>query len=156
LNGDHPGWLEFAHDLSSIAAGFASKINRILGLPTAVAWSGGKGLHVYGFTGTKKASVVRTLAAGLMDDAGWLPTRGDNFFKHPQHANDPLAYPHVTIEVFPKQDTVGSDGFGNLMALPLGIHGITKQEKYFCRLNEDSWTVADPINALSGDVLPWE
>lgn len=156
LDPEHPGYLEFRHDLRNVAEGFARKIDRILGVPTAIAWSGGKGLHVYGFTGTKQASVVRTLAAGLMDDAGWLPTRGDNFFKHPHHATNPLCYPHITIEIFPKQDSVGADGFGNLMALPLGVHKGTGQEKYFCRLNEETWTVNDPVSALNGDIEPWE
>lgn len=30
-------------------------------------------------------------------------------------------------EVFPKQDTIGADGFGNLVKLPLGLHRVSKK-----------------------------
>jgi hypothetical protein len=156
LDPNHPGRWTMKFQLRCVAEALAAKVNRLIGIPVAVAYSGGKGLHVYGFTGSKPAPVVRTLALGVMEEMfSWQPTRGENFWKH----TDPGVMPNITIEVFPKQDTVGEDGFGNLMALPLGIHKLTGQRKYFCRLTgpiEDGWSEMNPINALSGDNLPWE
>lgn len=157
LDANHPANAELKRDLRIVAEAFVSIINRTLGIPIAVAWTGGKGLHVYGFTGSKPADIVRFLALGIMEEADWIATRGSNFFKHPHH--DKGCYPNITVEVFPKQDKVAEDGFGNLMALPLGIHKGTGQRKHFCRFNvphEQGWTEANPLDALSGDSLPWE
>jgi len=50
------------------------------------------------------------------------------------------------IEVFPKQDKVPENGFGNLIKLPLGIHKISGQRSYLLR--EDLNRVDDWANCL--------
>lgn len=156
LDENHPGQWCLRYELRIIAESLVAKIDRLTSLPVAVASSGGKGLHVYGFCGSRPASAVRYLAKMVMDEmSSWEPTKGGNFFQHKDGV-----YPNITIEVFPKQDEVGPDGFGNLMALPLGVHrGVNPpRSRHFCRFNvpiEQGWTVMDPLRALEGD-SPWQ
>ena len=85
-----------------------------LELPCAAAYSGGKGIHVYGFTGLIDAVEVREGAMIVLDSVGkFKPTRGENFFEH-------VDYPNLSIEVFPKQSSLDGKDLGNLMRLPLG------------------------------------
>lgn len=86
-----------------------------------VAYSGNKGIHVYGLIegGMIPAKEAR-LAAGIVMDTlqEFQPTKGDNFWRSIDQV--PInALRNLTIEVFPKQDEVGQ-GLGNLMRLPLG------------------------------------
>lgn len=153
LAGDsHPAHLCLTTQLRAMAEGLAVRTNRILGIPVAIAYTGRKGLHVYGFTGSKPASVVRQLAVGILDDFGCFDAvKGDVFYKHRTE------YRNLTIEVFPKQDSIDGKQFGNLMALPLGIHKETGQRKFFLTTNapNDKFVEMDPMKVLDGD-LPWE
>lgn len=119
LNRAHPGrgFLKFQFKL--MAHSLAQAIREELDLPCAVAYSGGKGVHVYGFTGLIDAAEAREGAQIVLDSLKFTPVRGDNFFKHP--SEDVLhGFPNLSIEVFPKQGSLDGKDLGNLMRCPLG------------------------------------
>jgi hypothetical protein len=95
-------------------------IEKELDIQTAAAYSGGKGIHVYGFTGSVPAEDARDGAMIVLDSLGrFKPTRGVNFF---QDENDDPAngFKNLSIELFPKQNSLEGKDLGNLMRLPLG------------------------------------
>lgn len=142
-------------DLKCMAEGLARYANRVLNLPVSIATSGGKGLHVYVYTGLMPAETARHAALTVLTGMGCFePFRGENFWRHTQY------YPALDIEVFPKQTSLDGKDLGNLMKLPLGVHRVTKQRAEFIhtkgalgRLTPAD--VMDPERALTGD-LPWE
>lgn len=139
-------------NLRCMAEGLAQRIDRLLGIPVAILNSGGKGLHVYGFTGTIPAEVSREMALGILDGFGcFVPKRGQNFFIHE------TSYPVLEIEVFPKQGTLKNKEYGNLMSLPLGINRKSKLPKTFvhCKSGLNTLPIMDPMMALNG-YQPWE
>jgi len=110
-------WLKYQmRHLSHI---LASKVVE-LDLPCAVAYSGSKGVHVYGFTGSMPADEVREAALLVLDMVGeFEPMRGKNFYQHKN--DDPVhGFKNFSIEVFPKQGSLDGKSLGNLMRLPLG------------------------------------
>lgn len=107
--------------LRTLAGYLASAIWKELEIPVLAYYSGNKGVHVYGLTGLVDASLARDGARIVLDSMGvWEPYRGDIFFQSSDH--DPsTGYPNLSVEVFPKQDTLtDGSGLGNLMRLPLG------------------------------------
>lgn len=119
-NRRHPArkWLKI--QLKSAAFKLASHVYQELEIPVAVYYSGSKGLHVYGFTGLIPAHDAREGARIALESTGaWEPKRGDSFFMSKDQ--DPFTgHPCLSVEVYPKQDTLGASGLGNLMRLPLG------------------------------------
>lgn len=154
---DPPEFLDyFTMALRGIADGLAHMIDRLSNgtVHTAIADSGGKGLHVYGFTGLMPAEHVRDFARSVLTEFDiFEPTRGDNFWK----ATSAGAYRNVTIEVFPKQDNLDGKDLGNLMRLPLGVNQKTGRRGHFISSSARVTKLIemDPMRALSGD-LPWE
>lgn len=155
-------WLDPAHemyefllkDVRCMAEGLARRVNNLMGIPVAIADSGGKGYHVYCFTGSIPAEAARTLAHGILE--GWRCfelVRGQNFWRH----TNPDIYQDLEIETFPKQATVNDGGLGNLMALPLGINRKTGNKKCFISVRSELNKISemDATRALEGD-LPWE
>lgn len=114
-------WYKF--QLKSLAHRFAAVITGKLELPCAVAYSGSKGVHVYGFldgpTPGDEARAAAETVMLLMDE--WDLKRGKNFFQH-KNLDPQTGFPSISVELFPKQETLGKDGakLGNLMRLPLG------------------------------------
>ena len=138
--------------IRSLAEGLARRTNELFGCHVAIAVTGGKGMHVYGFTDSIPAELVRGMAHTVLESFGvFEPFRGQNFWRHRDH------YQALDIEVFPKQDSLGGKDLGNLMALPLGIHQVTGQRKYFLSMNTgmNRLREMDPMHALTGD-LPWD
>lgn len=130
--------------LRALGEGLVERAHRVLEIPCALAYSGSKGVHVYGFTGLSSASNVRAAAHELLAGHVYHRLRGDNFWKHDDE------YQALTIEVFPKQDEVAADGLGNLMRLPLG-RNLKGGEAFFldpaCPLDE--WRALDPVQAMT-------
>lgn len=138
-------------NLRCLAEGLALKIDKI-GVPVAVATSGHKGLHVYGFTGSIPAEAARQLALNVLEELSvFEPFRGQNFWRHK------FAYEVLDIEVFPKQGSLEGKDLGNLMKLPLGVHRVTGQRAEFISMKSGYSRLVsmDPTRALDGD-LPWE
>lgn len=143
--------------LRCLADGLGLRAAKLIpGMHIAIANSGGKGLHVYGFMPEPTpAGIVREIAEAVLTDVPnqFVKVKGDNFWK----ANTSGAYSNITIEVFPKQTAVSEGGFGNLLRLPLGINRKTGNRGYFvnCRSGPNKLPEIDALRALTGD-LPWE
>lgn len=136
-------------ELFVLGVGMACRIRRVSNYPIALADSGGKGLHIYGFTGMIEAARARQIPLQIMDRMGvWESLRGDTFFRHRWE------FKNIEMEVFPKQNAVREgDGLGNLMRLPLGRNARTKRASYFLR--PDEWAPLNPLEALQdGSVTP--
>lgn len=125
LDRGHPArrWMKL--QLKQVAHVLVSKIRSELEIPVAVTYTGAKGLHVYGLTGLMSASDVREGAQIVLDSLAESPlgavsaVKGDCFYRFDNQ--DPIeGQPNLTIEVFPKQDTLDGKDLGNLMRLPLG------------------------------------
>lgn len=100
-------------------------------IPCAAAYSGGKGFHVYGFTGRLSAHQAREGASIVLESIGeFEPLRGENFFKH-KNDDKVEGFQNFSIEVFPKQDTLDGKDLGNLMRLPLGVNLKAPKEPTF-------------------------
>lgn len=145
----------------SIAHLLASAITRELEIPCAAAYSGGKGIHVYGFTGKVSAADAREGAMIVLDALGdFEAVRGNNFFRQklsPDSATSFVdGYWNLSIEVFPKQDSLDGKDLGNLMRLPLGRNLKSADPTFFIDLCSPMSELrpTDPVRALElGD--PW-
>lgn len=146
-------WLDRAHPARSymklqfreVAHALGKTIESELDIPWAAAYSGGKGIHVYGFTGLMPASDARDGALIVLDALGYKPSRGDNFFKHEEYEN-------LSIETFPKQGSLDGKDLGNLMRLPLGRNLKAPSEPtFFMDMTAPMGTLAplDPVYALT-------
>lgn len=109
----------YKYQMKRIGHMLATKV-RELGIDCGVAYSGSKGIHVYGMTGSLPAKEVREAAMLVLDMTDeFEELRGKNFFKHKN--DDPVhGFQNFSIEVFPKQDTLDGKNLGNLVRLPLG------------------------------------
>lgn len=156
-NRAHPGrtWMKF--QMRSMADLLARTIYDVLELPTAAAYSGSKGVHVYGFTGPVKASEAREAADLVLDAIGEFEVKkGKNFFRHKNQ--DPFTgYPNISVEVFPKQESLSGKDLGNLMRLPLGRNIRSNDPTFFVDMKKPRAILSphpDPVELLtSGN--PW-
>lgn len=146
LDEHHPARPDLKVQLRCLAEAIAIRTHCLFDIPVAVAYSGSKGVHVYGFTGTESAAVVRKVARAVLDSFGcFAPERGNNFFKHTDGH-----YRNMTIEIYPKQDDLGGKDMGNLLRLPLGINRKTRQRGFFIDLTKgyDTMEADDPMRVL--------
>jgi hypothetical protein len=153
----HPSRSWSKYQLKMVASKLMARIHDELSIPCAAAYSGGKGVHVYGFTGLMSATEAREGAMIALDSlGGWEPTRGDNFF-HSIDQDPTTGYPNLSIELFPKQNTLTSGGLGNLMRIPLGKNlKNPKDPTFFLDMTSPMGQMkpVDPIYALTGN--PWK
>lgn len=155
LNRSHPGrpWMKLQFKV--IASKLARVIHDQLALPCAVAYSGAKGIHVYGFTGYGSAYDARLGANIALETVGdFEAMRGSSFFKHKNQ--DPVeGFPNLSIEVFPKQDTLADKDLGNLMRLPLGRNRKSNDPTFFVDMTTAmrEFSPIDPIWALGDGAL---
>jgi hypothetical protein len=126
----HPSRAWYKYQMKALATKFANSLKK-LDIPCAIAYTGNKGIHVYGFTGLMQAAEVREVAKIVLDTTGeFAPYRGDNFYKHV--SEDPTSgFQNFSVEVFPKQDTLEGKDLGNLMRLPLGRNRKTTDPTFF-------------------------
>ena len=113
----HPGRAWYKLHMRLIADRITTAVRQELDIPAIAAYTGNKGVHVYGLTGKIPASQARLGAELVMKslhfehvNGSWIDTNQD------PHDSNSL----FTVEVYPKQDTVGEGGYGNLVRLPLG------------------------------------
>lgn len=161
---EHPTYERISRQLRGLAESLALAIDRIFEgeVGVAVCDTGGKGLHIYGFTGLQPASVARQAAHYVLETLGhgvFVPSRGSNFYRY-INPEVPDAYDCVEIEVFPKQDELTDGGLGNLMALPCGVNKRTGRNRPFVTFRgtgagSGEWTPIDQIVALEGG-KPWD
>jgi hypothetical protein len=135
----------------------AAATYELLSVPVAVAYSGNKGLHVYGFTGAAPAEDVQAAALEVISYIDkFEPLRGKCFFKAVDE-EPKRGLGCVETEVFPKQTNLDGKDLGNLMRLPLGRNTKSGQRSYFLNLNSpiDELVELDPLVALQGG-NPWQ
>lgn len=111
----HPARPWIKTKMRSVAEEIARRIFEEFDIPIAAAYSGYKGIHVYAFTGKTDAAECVNGAQIVIDLLG-------GWHKHPLFKTlwQWDKYPIFNFEVYPKQATIGTDGFGNLLRLPLG------------------------------------
>ena len=159
-NGVDPA-AHLTRELLIIADFLAGRVKK-LDIPVAVAFSGAKGVHVYGFTGLYDAGTVRSIAHEVLKDSGvFALSRGQHFYRHTTAnlyggSHPEWGYPNIEIEVFPKQDNLTGKDLGNLMRLPLGVHRRTGQRSRFLALDmhHNEMINLSPITALKAG-NPW-
>jgi hypothetical protein len=149
-------WLDRAHpcrpwiktQMGMLARKFVSAIQKELGIPCAAAYSGNKGIHVYGFTGPLPAVQVRAAATFVIESTDdWVLERGSHQYGH--KLTDPsLGYPNFSIEVFPKQDSLDGKDLGNLMRLPLGRNLKSPDPTFFLDLTTPPGVMAPHPNPV--------
>lgn len=157
LDRSHPGryWMKYQFRL--LANGLMSAIHKELELPCAAAYTGCKGIHVYAFTGSISGHEAREGAQIVLDTMGQFEAaRGNSFFKH-KNDNPVNGYPNLSIEIFPKQDSLDGKDLGNLMRLPLGRNLKTKDPTFFIDMTAPVGELAplDPEFALTTS-NPWK
>lgn len=139
---------QLTQELRGVADGLAARVQRMLGIPVAIAYSGFKGLHVYGFTGRVAAADARAAALDvLMTTKVFRPSRGDNFFRHTLKPD--IGFPNVEIEIYPKQDNLEGKDLGNLMRLPLGVNRKTGNKCFFLNVGDSNQKVLEEVDALA-------
>lgn len=116
----HPGRSWFKAQLREVVEELTCRIRDDLGIPTAAAYSGNKGVHVYGFTGEMPAAEIREAARLVLASWGRFEPAGGDFLFHDRQPGWYSSKANLEIEVFPKQDVVQPGKYGNLMRLPLG------------------------------------
>lgn len=157
LDRAHPARPWMKYQFRMIAHLLCAVIEKELDIPCAAAYSGAKGVHVYGFTGLMSAADVREGAQIALDALaerpycdGVEPWKGKHFylFKN-QDAID--GFPNLSIEVFPKQDSLDNKDLGNLMRLPLGRNLKSEDPTFFLDMTSElnALVPVDPIHALT-------
>lgn len=164
LDRGHParGWMKW--QLKQVAHTLVSQIRSELEIPVAVTYTGAKGLHVYGLTGLMSATDVREGAQIVLDSLAETSlgavsaVKGDCFYRFDNQ--DPIeGQPNLTIEVFPKQDSLDGKDLGNLMRLPLGRNlKNPKDPTFFVSMTSALADIKplDPVYALTeAATQPW-
>lgn len=135
--------------LFTAASNLAFRTRDLLGVPVAVSYSGGKGLHVYGFTGPVPSAEAHDAALAVIASYGdlWAPFRGDHFWRYDTDVEGDTG---PEIEVFPKQGSLDGKDLGNLLRLPLGVNRKTGQSGFFVDMKkfDGGFFPLDPMYAL--------
>lgn len=153
----HPSRNWSKYQLRVTAHNLMRVISEDLQLQCAAAYSGGKGVHVYAFTGLISAADAREGAGLVLDSVGgWTPSRGDNFFRS-EDTDPTTGFPNLSIEVFPKQDSLAGKDLGNLMRLPLGRNLKSKDPTFFMDMTAPMGQLVplDPEYAMTTS-SPWK
>jgi len=164
----HPGraWMKTQFMLMATLLGWG--IKDTLGLAVAVAYSSNKGIHVYAMVpigsgrdndGLIECSQAREGALIVLDTVGQFEAvRGDAFFKH-EDLDYTTGFPNLSIEIFPKQDSIKNKDLGNLMRLPLGRNQKSPGDPtFFLDMSESAgtFTPLDPLVALAPGYDAWD
>lgn len=143
--------------MRTIAHELVRGIEDTLGVKALAAYSGSKGIHVYGFCGKgTPAKLAREGAQMVLEDLGWKLHRGQNVYVCEGSGMDlgdgMPDYHQYTLEVYPKQDSLEGKDLGNLMRLPLGInYKSAKDGAFFIDMRTALTDMApmDPLEALT-------
>ena len=147
LETDHPARKELTITLRCLGEALLLRTHALLEMPVALAYSGGKGVHVYAFLDSMPASDVRVIGHEVLDSytGVFRAVRGDSFFE------GATSYRQVGLELFPKQDDLEGKDLGNLLRLPLGVNRKTGQKGFFIDINKgyDKMLPDDPALVLA-------
>jgi len=141
----------YKYQMKMLATMFCRVIMKDMELPCAAAYSGSKGVHVYGFMGDAPALQVHEGALLAIDTLDQFePLRGKVFFQH--RNQDPVSgYPSFSVEAFPKQSSLDGKDLGNLLRLPLGRNLKSSDPTFFLDLTSPMGVMSphpDPIRLL--------
>jgi hypothetical protein len=151
LNRAHPQRTFFKYQFRMLAEKLTRAAWEELELPVAVAYSGAKGIHVYCFTGLISGEEARRAGRIILDSVGNIePMRGKCFYKHSE-------FPNLSIEMYPKQESLDGKDLGNLLRLPLGRNLKSSDPTFFIDLTAPL-TELRPIDAEIAltKVNPWQ
>lgn len=147
----HPARTFYKSCLRTMAEMLSSALHTQLEIPVACAYSGNKGVHVYGFLPElTDAEVARAGGLLAMEYAAttfgknneFVAVRGNNFYQ----INNPdptLGFANMEVELFPKQSSMEGKDLGNLVRLPLGRNQKNPKDPCFF-LNQKA-----PVNVLA-------
>jgi hypothetical protein len=161
---EHPDREVLVLQLRMLAHHFSYRMRDIaadekLQIKVAAAFSGSKGIHVYGWFRERypAGKAIRfghiTLASfkhrGCLD---FITVRGKSTFRNE------LGFPAVDIEIYPKQRSVQDKTHGNLMRLPLGKNRKTNGDSFFLKPmafdgDEYQFVPMDALQALEQGTL---
>jgi len=145
-------------ELKSAAHLLVRAVEDLLSVPVAAAYSGGKGVHVYAFTGPVSGSDARDGAEIVLESlSDFKLYRGKNFFRVSQPGPGVL-FSNLSVEIYPKQAAIEADGgYGNLMRLPLGRNLKSQDPTFFMDMTSPMGQMKplDPMIALSDNYSPW-
>jgi hypothetical protein len=148
----HPArpWLKL--QLGMIAGLLAQAVHKKLEIPVTAAYSGNKGIHVYGFTDEIPASEASLAAQLVLNSLGCFEqdsTVRESVYHHVDQSI--LGYPNISVEVFPKTDSQ------NVLRLPLGKNLDSNDPTFFIDMKTRPGLLTphkDPYELLkTGD--PW-
>ena len=132
-----------------------------LQVPTTMAYTGSKGVHVYAFTGLVEAELAQVGQQVVLDGLGtFQKKRGNNFYRHVELDTEETSFAELEVEVYPKQGDLNEGRqFGNLVRLPLGVNRHNPSHPCFfmdARGNYGSRAIMhrDALDALTNDD-PW-
>jgi hypothetical protein len=157
LNRAHPARIYMKYQFKLMAHMLLRAIHEQLSIPCIAAYSGGKGVHVYGFTGPIPAADAREGIQIVLESLGcFKAVRGENFYKHVEDSPD-KGFPNLSIETFPKQGSLDGKDLGNLMRLPLGRNTKSQDPTFFIDMTTplSDMLPMDPEWALTTDD-PWK
>lgn len=120
----------------------------------AMAFSGSKGIHVYGWLdrGRTKADIAIDLGGLTLDSFEDLGISFHAVGRSATFRNE-CTFPAIDVEIYPKQRTVQDKQYGNLMRLPLGRNLKTNGQSTFLKDlkfdgDEYRFLPMDPLQAL--------
>jgi hypothetical protein len=145
------------YSMRMVAHVLAERIQSELGIDVAAAYSGSKGVHVYGMTGKISAADARDGAMIVIDSlAMFEPERGDSLFRC-KDTDVENPFTNFSIEVYPKQSSLAGKDLGNLLRLPLGRNNKSKDPTFFMDMTAPlaEMRPVDPEWALTTD-SPWK
>lgn len=158
----HPGrtWMKTQFMLMATILG--QGIKDTLGIDAAVAYSGNKGVHVYGLMPTRLSAIdsnaARDGAMIVLDELNeFVPHKGNTVYKH-KDVNYITGFPNLSIEIFPKQNTLDGKDLGNLVRLPLGRNQRCPNEPtFFMDMTRTAGDMRplDPLVALAEGYDAW-
>ena len=157
----HPDRPEIKAKLRRVADLLASAIWDTFGgeVKVAAAYSGSKGVHVYGFVSDEGADArkVQQAAMAVLKKTGRFELDHGNHFYRSTDQSPLDGFPGISIEVFPKQTTLSGKDLGNLMRLPLGRNLKSSDPTFFLDLTAPINVLVphpDPVALLKGG-NPW-
>lgn len=148
LDRTHPSRRFVKYMLRTVAEGLAYGMRTELGLHTAIAYSGSKGVHVYGYTDPVDIAEARAGCELALDAAGpviggqFHLHRGQNFYKL---FEGPAWADSFAVETFPKQSSMEGKKLGNLMRLPLGVNLKSPDDPCFFVDRAKAYSHLDPV-----------
>jgi hypothetical protein len=155
----HPSRPYLKYELKTIANTLMSSIHKELEFECAAAYSGGKGVHVYGFMPPeyRTARDCRLAAISVLEDFGQFErSKNGDVFWQTSDQDSWRGHPNIEIEAFPKQDSLEGKSLGNLMRLPLGRNLKSKDPTFFLDMTSPVGEMrpVDPVFALTTK-NPW-